>query len=163
MKNTTLSDNVPKQNFVEPLYSLKRSTFVQIIAAILMMFFIHNMVANYINIVTLKNALAFYTVHNVAAAWILISTEAAIILLLFFRQTRAAGLMAVLLVSLFAAYIVYSTPKFPHDFGGLLTNTSNNTRTAILCVTAVISIWGICLSIRKNRDKNQSTTIENRL
>lgn len=137
---------------------MKRKTIVEIISALLIVFFLHSAISNYIQLQSLKNLLAFYTINTTEVAWAIVIVEAVIALLLFISRTRLTGLLAVLLFTLYAGYTVLRTPHFPHDFGGILNNLSSKQHILIYVLLALMTIAGIWLAIRKPRLKAPPTS-----
>jgi hypothetical protein len=148
MKRSTLSGNSPKRNLI-----------AEIIASLLMIFFVHTLISTYVNLQSLKNMLPFYTSHKNAVAWTIVSTEAMIILLLFFPKTRLIGLAVVLLVSLFAGYIVIQFSYNPHHFGGILNKFSDTQHILFYSLLAGMAIAGSCLLLLK-RKRHEDHLIE---
>ena len=146
MKNTTLSGNKPKRNLI-----------VEIISGLLLIFFIHTIFYNFLNIQSLKNLLGFYTRNTSEIAWVIIISETLIALLLFLPQTRLLGFFAVILISIFAGYIVIKYSFFPHHFGGILNHLSKTQHILFYSLLILMAITGIFLHIfRKKEHKIES-------
>ncbi|MRG45843.1 hypothetical protein GFS24_12005 [Chitinophaga sp. SYP-B3965] len=93
---------------------------VEIVTALLLVFFVHSAIDNFLNFLSLKNLLWFYTRSVGAVASSIIIIEAGIAILLFLPRTRLAGLILSLLFLLTLTIIVARTPHSPHLFGGVL-------------------------------------------
>jgi len=104
---------------------------VEIITALLIVFFVHSAIDNYFRLQSLKNLLIFYTVNVDAIAWLILLTETAIALLLLFQRTRTAGLLASLAFFITLTLIVALTPHSPHNFGGVLNGLNRKRYVAI--------------------------------
>jgi uncharacterized membrane protein YphA (DoxX/SURF4 family) len=132
---------------------MKRKTILEIISALLILFFLHSSISNYIRLQSLKNLLGFYTIDTTGIAWTIVVVESIIALLLFIPRTRLVGLVAVLFFTLYAGYTVARTPHFPHNFGGILDNLSSWQHILIYGLLTSLAIAGIGLTIRKPRTK----------
>ncbi len=139
---------------------MKRKTIVEIISALLTVFFLHGAITNYIQLQSLKNLLAFYTFNTTEIAWVIIIAEAAIGLLLSIPKLRIVGLVAVPLFALYAGYTVLRTLHFPHNFGGILNNLSTKQHILIYVSLGISAMAGIWLKMRKPGLKVSSTSDE---
>jgi Methylamine utilisation protein MauE len=137
---------------------MKRKLIIEIISALLIVFFLYNAISNYLQIQSLKNLLAFYTTDISGIAWTIIVVEAIIVLLLFIPRTRLAGLLTALLLILYAGYTVLRTPHFPHDFGGILNNLSSKQHILIYSLLVLLAIVGVWLKIKERRYKLSPTS-----
>ena len=138
MKDASLSGSMPKRNL-----------YVEIIASLLIIFFAHTATTSYIQIESLKNLLAFYTLNRSEVAWTMISTELIIAILLLFPRTRKIGLFFTLLFGLTALIITIQTPHYPHDFGGIVNSITRKQKYAFYAALTLISIIGIILSLNR--------------
>jgi hypothetical protein len=147
MKKTTFSSSLLKRNFI-----------VEIIASLLLIFFVHTLISTYINLQSLKNMLPFYTRHNNSVAWIVVIVESVTILLLFFSKTRIIGLAVVLTLSIIAGYIVIKHPSYPHHFGGILNHFSDTQHIVFYSFLSAIAIISSCLLLLKRKRQESSST-----
>ena len=92
----------------------------EVITALLIVFFVHSAIDNFLNLLSLKNLLWFYTRNVEFTAWLLVIIEAVIAVLLFFPATRLAGLVLSFLFLLSLIIVVLRNPHAPHFFGGIL-------------------------------------------
>ncbi|THU40471.1 hypothetical protein FAM09_11460 [Niastella caeni] len=144
MSAITLSGNKPKRKLV-----------AEIIASLLLIFFVHTLISSYVQLQSLKNLLGFYTSNRDAIAWIMLVSEFIIVTLLYFPQTRKIGFIASILSSLLAGYIILKYPHFPHDFGGIINYLSSSKQILLYSLLLVLSITGILL-IKKENNKTES-------
>lgn len=151
MKNRTLPDNKPKRNMI-----------IEIISSLLLVFFIHSIIYNFINLQSLKNLLGFYTRNKSETAWLIVITETLIALLLFLPQTRLLGFFSVLFISIFAGYIVIKFSFFPHHFGGILNNFSKTQHILFYSLLILMAITGIFLHFfwkKEHKIKRQDSVV----
>lgn len=139
-------------------YVRKRNILIEIISSLLLIFFVHSVISNYVSMQSLKNLLAFYTRYTAEAAWAIIITEAIIAILLLIPAVRGIGFAAVIVVALFAIYTVLKTPYFPHDFGGILNSLHSNQQICFYCLLAVLSITGLWLLLKGMTFKSKPET-----
>lgn len=122
---------------------------MEITAALLLIFYVHSVISNYVQLQSLKNMLAFYTTQTSLVAWGIVLVELATAVLLFIPKVRTVGfsLSAVLAVSLII--MILSTSRYPHDFGGVINELPNDGRIILLGVIAIVSLAGLFLGFRK--------------
>src|SRR5690349_2600379 len=112
MENTILSGGMPRRN-----------VYIEIIAALLLLFFAHTAIDNFLNRLSLRNLLRILPItYNKAdlLSWLIPIIKIFTAILLFFPRTRLPGLIiAILITSVFTGYLLY-TPALPHEFGGIL-------------------------------------------
>lgn len=142
MKQKTLPGKMPKRNLP-----------VEIIASLLLVFFVHSIISNYIQLQSLKNLLAFYTRNTTTVAWLVILAETIIAALLFMPRTRVIGFVCVLIAALYTGYVQFSHPHFPHDFGGIINSLARKQRYALYGLLCLLSITGVVLSVLKRKTK----------
>lgn len=135
MKNATLSGNAPKRNLI-----------FEIIASLLLIYFVHSFITTYLHIVSLKNLLAFYTLNTTEVAWAIVITETIIAILLFTPQTRNLGLVFSLLFAITGLFITVRNPHIPHDFGGFVNYISPKKQYLLYVLLGLLSIIGIVSS-----------------
>lgn len=140
MKQKTLSGGLPKRNLP-----------AEIVAALLLIFFVHSVISNYIQLQSLKNLLAFYTRNTTLVAWLIILSEIFIATLLFMPRTRLIGFVAVLIATLFTVYTQLSKPHYPHDFGGIINHLTRMQQYILYGVVSAFSIFGVLLSVLKRK------------
>lgn len=145
MKNVSLSGGMPKRKLI-----------VEVIAAILLVFFVHTLISSYIQLQSLKNLLAFYTKYTTEVAWMMILSELVISVLLFTPRIRHLGLIFVTLYSVFGFYIVITHFHYPHDFGGVLNRISTSQQLVLFCLLFVLALFGLISRLRKSRSKTDS-------
>lgn len=127
----------------------KRQLITNIIISLLLVFLVHTLTDSYMRLQSLKNALAFYTNNTTAVAWTIIIIELITALLLFFKRTQKAGLTLIILISSFAGYILFSTPHYPHAFGGILNDLTPNQHLIVYSLLFLFSILGLWLKVHK--------------
>jgi uncharacterized membrane protein len=145
MKNTTLSGKIPKRNIL-----------IEIISALLLIFFVHTLISSYIQLQSLKNLLAFYTENTTVIAWTILITEIITVALIFFPRTRLIGFIAAFLMTTFAGIIILRYPHYPHDFGGIFNSMSRNQKWVLIISVALLSVAGTLLILYKSK-YSQST------
>jgi hypothetical protein len=138
MNNTTLSGTMPKRNVI-----------ANIIIFLLLIFFVHTLSDSYMRLQSLKNVLAFYTKNTTAVAWTIIIVEIITALLLFLKKTQIFGLTLIILISSFAGYILFSTPRYPHAFGGILNYITPNQHIIVYSLLILLSILSLWLKANK--------------
>lgn len=146
MKQKTLPGKMPKRNLP-----------VEIIASLLLVFFVHSIISNYIQLQSLKNLLAFYTRNPSTVAWLIIIIESIIAALLFMPRTRVIGFITVLIAALYAGYIQFSHPHYPHDFGGIINSLTKKQQYALYGLLCLLSITGLVLSVLKRKPKPEGS------
>lgn len=149
MKLNTLSGKMPRRNL-----------FVEIIAALLLLFFVHSVISNYIQLQSLKNLLAFYTRNTATVAWLMITAETMIALLLFLPKTRKLGFIAVLLAALFTGYLQLSKPYYPHDFGGIINYLAKNQQYGLYSLLILLSLTGLLFTVIRKKPKPELSTTD---
>ena len=143
MKNATLSGEMPKRNVI-----------IEIIAAILLLFYVHSIISlcSYYGFVSLENLLAFYTHNTTFTAISIIIFEGIISILLFFRRIRIYGFISSLLAITFAGIMILLYPHKPHDFGGVFNYISYWQKWTLIVIIVILSVLGILKSYwAKNR------------
>lgn len=131
----------------QPLLSMKRITLVDIISALLLCFYLFTAINSFFQIESLKNLLAFYTLHTTTVAWSLVALETCIALLLFFRKTRMAGIIAAFCMLFFAGVTIKEYPRYPHDFGGLFNLLNSKQDWYLIVVLGCLCLMAIALMI----------------
>lgn len=129
---------------------------VEIITALLLVFFVHSAVDNYFNLLSLKNMLPFYTKNAGQVAWALVIIEVGIGLLLFFPGTRLFGLTLSLLFLLTLTIIVARNPNSPHFFGGILNYLGKRLYLPFEITMIVFTV--IAITLKKWHRTGQSAT-----
>ena len=129
----------------------KRKFIFEIIAGLLLAFFVYTLVSSYIQLQSLKNLLAFYTKYTSEVAWMMIISELIISIILFVPRTRYIGLILVMLYSSYGFYIVITHFHYPHDFGGVLNRISTTQQLVLFCLLFVLALFGIISRLRKSR------------
>jgi len=146
MKNSTLSGKMPKQNL-----------FVEIIASLLLIFFVHTLISSYIQLQSLKNLLGFYTSNTSVVAWTIIIVEFITFLLLLIPRTRLFGFLITIFCSIFAGYLVVSNPHLPHDFGGIINFLPWKIQFLLCSLLSILSGVGIFLmKVKPQRQKTDT-------
>jgi hypothetical protein len=133
---------------------VKRSSIVEIIASVILIFFVHTFISSYIQLQSLKNMLAFYTLNTALVAWTMIISELIIIALIFLPRTRLVGFITAILSMIFAGIMILRFPHYPHDFGGIFNSIPHTQQWLLITVTAVLSLAGLILLRIKPRKKN---------
>jgi hypothetical protein len=131
----------------------RRNIYVEIIASLLLIFFVHTLISSYIQLQSLKNLLAFYTINTTTVAWLMIITELVITVLLFIPRTRMLGFIFVLLSSIFALYIIFKRPHLPHDFGGIMNALSRKQQPVFYSLLLALPIIGVIISFKEKATK----------
>lgn len=111
---------------------MNKNLFIaELASALLILLFGYTAISKGMHIRAFRHALAESPVaHNGAGiiAWLIVSAEVLIVLLLFFPSTRRAGLMASFgLLSLFTGYLIYmvlTSEKLPCGCGGVISQMS---------------------------------------
>lgn len=129
----------------------KRKFIFEIIAGLLLAFFVYTLISSYIQLQSLKNLLAFYTKYTSEVAWMMIISELIISIILFVPRTRYIGLILVMLYSSYGFYIVITHFHYPHDFGGVLNRISTTQQLVLFCLLFVLALFGIISRLRKSR------------
>ncbi|AXY76089.1 hypothetical protein D3H65_19795 [Paraflavitalea soli] len=134
---------------------MKKNTFVEVIAALLLVFYVHSLISIYVQLQSLKNMLAFYTLHTSFFAWSFVVVELLIVIAIFLPKTRALGFI---LSATFAITLIITTkltPGYPHDYGGLINVLSTNLKLTLLITITILSLLGFGLKLRKQKVKQQ--------
>lgn len=134
---------------------MKKNTIVEVIAALLLVFYVHSVISIYVQLQSLKNMLAFYTPHTSLFAWGFVIVELLIVIAIFLPKTRAVGF---LLSAAFAITLITTTrltPGYPHDFGGVINVLSTNLKLVLLIVITILSLLGFGIKLRRQKVKQQ--------
>jgi hypothetical protein len=138
---------------------MTRKKITEIIAAILMIYFLHSAISNYVNIENLKEVLAFYTRSFIAVAWLIFIVQAVTFIALFIPKTRLYGQISSFVFLTTLLITLLRKPRVPHDFGGVL-NYLNTKETYLFIISCMLlSAIGIALTLRytKKDSPNLST------
>ncbi len=127
----------------------KRQLLTNIIISLLLIFIVHTLTDSFMRLQSLKNVLAFYTKNTTGVAWTILTAELVIAVFLFFKKTQKAGLFFTIAISLFSGYIVYSYPRYPHAFGGLLNTFTPKQHLIAYSLLLMFSMLGLYL--KKNK------------
>lgn len=138
--------------------SVKKNAAVEVISALLLVFYLHSVISNYVQLQSLKNMLAFYTVHTTPVAWAIVLIEFVIALLLFIPRTKGAGLLLSSLFVITIAVVIFRSPHFPHDFGGLLNNIGDKQK---LILGIVMLVTGVIALLQSLYGKRLSVSLQN--
>ncbi len=147
------------QNLDHYTFSMKKSKLVEVISALLLLFYVHSVISIYVQLQSLKNMLAFYTVHTSLVAWSFVIIETAIVLLLFFARTRTLGFVLSTLFAIALMVATQLTPGYPHDYGGLFNIISTKLKWALLALITVLSLAGVVLGYSKTKPSLPPTTV----
>ncbi|OQP59910.1 hypothetical protein A3860_35965 [Niastella vici] len=132
----------------------KKRIFIEIAAAILLLFFAHTAIDNFLNRLSLRNLLRILPItYNKAdfLSWAIPIIKSITVLLLFFPRTRISGIiLSIIITMIFTGYLLY-TPRLPHEFGGIL-NYINFTQHLILI--SFLSILSISMFILNRNTLN---------
>lgn len=139
--------------------SLKSSKTIELISALLILFFTYNGIMSLINIGNLKNLLAFYTLERSQWAWSIILAELLVAFFLLFPKTRRIGFFATILFCISLCYTISKTPYFPHEFGGILNRLSNQQQIYFSVILSSMAMLGIWLSYKQFKRKSSPTNI----
>lgn len=146
MKNTILSGK-----------RLPRNIYAEIIASLLLIFFVHTLVSSFIQLQSVKNMLAFYTRNTTFVAWLIIILETIVTALIFFPRTRLMGFIAAILIISCAGIAIVIYPHYPHDFGGIFNNITHNQKWIIIGLTASLSLIGISSYLLRKKSLGTET------
>lgn len=124
-----------------------RYKLIDILAAVLLMFFVHTIISTYVQLQSLKNMLAFYTIHTSAVAWTVLICEVIIACCLFIKKVRFAGLLMAAIFGVGGMAAIYSWPHFPHDFGGIVNDISTPSKYMVYGIVAFLGCLGIVISL----------------
>ena len=128
---------------------MKKNTIVEIVSALLLVFYIHSLISNCVQLQSLKNMLTFYTVRTSLVAWMILSLEFIVVLLLFIPHSRQAGL---LLSSLFVTALIavsFRWPHNPHDFGGIVNELGDKRRFILAIIVLLLSVAAFMIKYRR--------------
>jgi len=150
MKKTISSSNKTKHNLS-----------IEIITALLLIFFVHSCISTYIQLQSLRNLLNFYTIYTKASAWTIVIWEAVTVLLLFIHKTRLVGFLSTITFSITAIWVIIHWPHYPHDFGGIFNSITRSQKWALLLFLILLPTLGILLIIFKSKHKSQSNSDHN--
>lgn len=128
---------------------MKKSTIVEIVSALLLVFYIHSLISNCVQLQSLKNMLTFYTVHTTLVAWIIVFLEFAIVLLLFIPRSRRAGLLLSSLFVIVLMIVSFRWPHNPHDFGGIVNEMGDKRRFILGLVVLLMSFAAFMIKYRR--------------
>ena len=142
MKNEILRGDKPKKNLI-----------VEIVAATLLIFFVHTFISSFIQLQSLKNLLAFYTKYTTETAWLMIASELLLSILLFMPRLRKWGLILVIPFAILGFYIVITHYRYPNDFGGILNVLSSTQQLVLYCLLFVLALSGLLSRFRKQKTK----------
>jgi hypothetical protein len=131
--------------------SPKRKRIVEIIGALMIVFFVHSSIVNYFGMQSMINMLAFYTVHTTEYAWAFWGTEVMIALLLIIPSTRIVGLVMTVLFMAGMVTLILMTPHYPHNFGGLLGYISDTRHLVYEITLGVLALAALLLCIPRRR------------
>jgi signal transduction histidine kinase len=137
---------------------MKRSKWVDVSTAVLLLYFVHSFVSTYIQFLSLRNTLAFYTENREFWVWTLIVTEFITALLLFVPKTRLYGLTLSLLFAIFVITLIFITPHYPHHFGGILNVRSRRFKLVVLFLVGLISLSAIISKLLHKRTVLQANS-----
>lgn len=146
MKNKILSGKSTPENI-----------YTEIIASLLLIFFVHTLVSSFIQLQSVKNMLAFYTRNNTLLAWLIIIAEAIVAVLIFFPRTRLTGFTAAWVVISFAGAAILLYPHYPHDFGGLFNTITRKQKWILIASVIILSTAGITIKVLKQRQLRRDT------
>jgi hypothetical protein len=157
---TMLAGNLPKRNLFAHLLLvrwLKKSTVVETIAILYISMFLYTAISKWSDYTMTREQMALMPLLTPVAqiiVWLLPATEIAIMLLIFFPQTRKTGLYAATtLMLLFTLYIVYMMlfyPQLPCSCGGFLTELSWPGHLVFNGVFIVLGIVAIRIITKNN-------------
>ncbi|MBO9564167.1 MAG: hypothetical protein J7621_15390 [Niastella sp.] len=128
---------------------MKKNTIVEIVSALLLVFYIHCLISNCVQLQSLKNMLTFYTVHTSLVAWMIISLEFIIALLLFIPRSRRAGLLLSSLFVIILMIVSFRWPHNPHDFGGIVNELGNKRKLILGIVVLLLSFSAFMIKYRR--------------
>lgn len=139
---------------------VKRNTIVDIIAALLLIFFLHTLITTYFELQSLKNMLAFYTTNRIFFAWTIVLTEGVIAICLFVPRTRILGFILTLLYSTILVTVIVRTPGFPHDFGGFIGDMPTSIQYYFYGLLPILAIVGLFMHKKaKVKPQNEPDTL----
>jgi hypothetical protein len=140
--------------------SHKAPTIIDVVASILLIFFLHTMLYTWMQIASFKNMLAFYTYNITPIAWTVIVTELIIAVMLFIPRTRVIGFILAAVFATTAIIIIKITPGVPHDFGGIMNHVSiASMRYVIYGLVILLACSGLVLTfIKKPANSSSSST-----
>lgn len=143
-----------------PGKSLPKNIYIEIIASLLLVFWVHMLVSNFIQLQSLKNLLAFYTFNTALVAWLILIAKTIVIALIFFQRTRLPGFFAALLLISFAGIVIIRYPHYPHNFGGFFNNISRSQQWILIISISILSVVGIITTVLQGRQfrKHADTT-----
>lgn len=134
---------------------MKKNTIVEVISALLLVFYVHSVISIYVQLQSLKNMLAFYTLHTSLFAWSFVIVELLIVVAIFLPKTRVVGFI---LSAAFAITLIITaklTPGYPHDFGGVINVLSESIKLVLLILIMILSLLGFGIRLRKKKVKHQ--------
>jgi len=141
---------------------LPKSIYNEIIAVLLLIFWVQTLVSNFIQLQSLKNLLAFYTLNTTLIAWLILIAKTIVITLIFFQRTRLTGFFAALLLISFAGIIIIRYPHHPHNFGGIFNNISHSQRWILITSIILLSVAGTITTffqVRHDRKHTNETNV----
>jgi hypothetical protein len=128
---------------------MKKNTIVEIVSALLLVFYIHCLISNCVQLQSLKNMLTFYTVHTSLIAWMIISLEFIIALLLFIPRCRRAGLLISSSFVIILMIVSFRWPHNPHDFGGIVNELGDKRKFILGIVVLLLSFSAFMIKYRR--------------
>lgn len=138
---------------------MKKNTIVEVIAALLLVFYVHSVVNIYIQFNGLRSVLSFYTPYALHLTWVILLTEFLIALLLFIPRTRLIGLLMSSLFSLVIIVTIFWSPHNPHDFGGVLNGISEKQKLYLATLLFILGITAFSIKVIERRTKrNKEST-----
>lgn len=127
-----------------------------VIATVLMIYFLHSAISNFVNINNLKEVLAFYTRGFRSVAWLIFFAQTAISIALFIQKTRFYGQIGAFVCLAGLTLTIFKHPRFPHDFGGILNYLNTKEIYLFLISCILLSIVSIVLTLKYTRTKKET-------
>jgi hypothetical protein len=147
MKSSILSASLRKQKLL-----------IEIIAALLLLFFAHTAIDNFLNRLSLRNLFRILPfTYNKAdfLSWFIPIIKTFTVALLFFPRTRLLGIsISFIVAAIFTVYLIY-TPKWPHEFGGILNYLNYTQHLFLICSLCVLSLFAFILCIGKIKKEDK--------
>jgi hypothetical protein len=132
---------------------MKKNVTVEIISALLLVFYVHSVISNYVQLQSLKNMLAFYTVHTSMVAWVIVLVEFVIAVLLFIPRTKSVGLLISSVFVITIAVVIFRSPHYPHAFGGLLNHINDQQRLILGILMLIAGVIALLLKRKEVKSK----------
>jgi hypothetical protein len=142
---------------------MKRTMLIEIISSLLLCFYFFTAINSFFQLQSLKNLLAFYTLHTSAVAWTLVIAETCVAALLFFRKTRATGFIAALAMLVYAGWMIKTYPRFPHDFGGLFNFLKTKQELYLITLLSSLCIIALALILVRRKPEEKVAFIKHNL